>query len=160
MMDHTPETKIAILEAKVDHMISHVNELTKRVRANEKVVAIVSAIGIGAGGIVGTSVFSPKAGAEVLSDTFQKNAFNANTMIERIREWDAEKTRTNPESVLNNALADLDWYDGSIATTEPEVMLQLPSDEYRQSVGRRHDRCNNRSWFRIIQKRTSEDSGC
>ena len=43
--------------------MSHVKELTLRVRANEKVVAIVSAIGIGAGGIVGTTAFAPKADA-------------------------------------------------------------------------------------------------
>ena len=63
MTEHSPETKIAILEAKVEHMMGHVKELTHRVRANEKVVAIVSAIGIGAGGIVGTTAFAPKADA-------------------------------------------------------------------------------------------------
>ena len=52
MTEHSQETKIAILEAKVEHMMGHVKELTMRVRANEKVVAIVSAIGIGAGGIL------------------------------------------------------------------------------------------------------------
>tara|TARA_B100000427_G_scaffold196892_1_gene163588 strand:- start:208 stop:681 length:474 start_codon:yes stop_codon:yes gene_type:complete len=63
MTEHSPETKIAILEAKVEHMMGHVKELTLRVRANEKVVAIVSAIGIGAGGIVGTTAFAPRAEA-------------------------------------------------------------------------------------------------
>ena len=63
MTEQSQETKIAILEAKVEHMMSHVKELTLRVRANEKVVAIVSAIGIGAGGIVGTTAFAPKADA-------------------------------------------------------------------------------------------------
>ena len=43
--------------------MSHVKELTLRVRANEKVVAIDSAIGIGAGGIVGTTAFAPKVDA-------------------------------------------------------------------------------------------------
>ena len=36
--EHSQETKIAVLEAKVDHMMGHVKELTLRVRANEKVV--------------------------------------------------------------------------------------------------------------------------
>jgi len=63
MTEHSQETKIAILEAKVEHMMGHVKELTLRVRANEKVVAIVSAIGIGAGGIVGSTAFAPKAEA-------------------------------------------------------------------------------------------------
>ena len=53
------DTKIAVLEAKVDHMMAHTKELTLRVRANEKVVAIVSAIGIGAGGIIGSTAFAP-----------------------------------------------------------------------------------------------------
>ena len=47
----------------MDHMTSHVKELTLRVRANEKVVAIVSAIGIGAGGIIGSTAFAPKVDA-------------------------------------------------------------------------------------------------
>ena len=63
MTEHSQETKIAILEAKVEHMMGHVKELTMRVRANEKVVAIVSAIGIGAGGIIGSTAFAPKADA-------------------------------------------------------------------------------------------------
>ena len=63
MTEHSQETKIAVLEAKVEHMMGHVKELTMRVRANEKVVAIVSAIGIGAGGIVGTTAFAPKVDA-------------------------------------------------------------------------------------------------
>ena len=42
MTEHSQETKIAILEAKVDHMMGHVKELTLSVRANEKVDASVS----------------------------------------------------------------------------------------------------------------------
>jgi len=160
MTEQSQETKIAVLEAKVDHLIGHVKELTLRVRANEKVVASVSLLGVIACTIIGAGYFAPKAGAEIRDDIFEQKAFNAGTMVERMREWDAKKTRTDPEDVLNNALADLDWYDGSDDATEPEELLQLPSDEYRQSVGRRHDRCNNRSWFRFIQKRKSEDSRC
>ena len=139
MTEQSQETKIAVLEAKVDHLIGHVKELTLRVRANEKVVASVSLLGVIACTIIGAGYFAPKAGAEILSDPFEKNAFNANTMIERMREWDAEKTRTNPEDVLNNALADLDWYDGSDDATEQKVMLQFSSDFDRQSVGWRYD---------------------
>ena len=60
MTEHSQETKIAILEAKVDHMMGHVTELTKRVRAVEKVCAIVSAVGIAGGGIVGTTILNPQ----------------------------------------------------------------------------------------------------
>ena len=63
MTEHSQETKIAILEAKVDHMMGHVKELTLRVRANEKVVASVSLLGVIACTIIGAGYFAPKAEA-------------------------------------------------------------------------------------------------
>ena len=63
MSEHSDETKIAILEAKVEHMMGHVKELTQRVRANEKVVASVSLLGVIACTIVGAGYFAPKADA-------------------------------------------------------------------------------------------------
>ena len=57
------DVKIAVLEAKVDHLIGHVKELTLRVRANEKVVASVSLLGVIAITIVGAGYFAPKAEA-------------------------------------------------------------------------------------------------
>ena len=61
MTEHSQETKIAILEAKVEHMMGHVKELTLRVRANEKVVASVSLLGVIACTFVGAGYFAPKA---------------------------------------------------------------------------------------------------
>ena len=63
MTEHSQETKIAILEAKVEHMMGHVKELTQRVRANEKVVASVSLLGVIACTVVGAGYFAPKAEA-------------------------------------------------------------------------------------------------
>ena len=63
MTEHSQETKIAILEAKVEHMMGHVKELTQRVRANEKVVASVSLLGVIACTIIGAGYFAPKAEA-------------------------------------------------------------------------------------------------
>ena len=63
MTEHSQETKIAILEAKVEHMMGHVKELTLRVRANEKVVASVSLLGVIACTIIGAGYFAPKAEA-------------------------------------------------------------------------------------------------
>ena len=57
------ETKIAVLEAKVDHMMVHTKELTLRVRANEKVVASVSLLGVIACTFIGAGYFAPKAEA-------------------------------------------------------------------------------------------------
>ena len=63
MAEHSQETKIAILEEKVEHMMGHVKELTLRVRANEKVVASVSLLGVIACTFIGAGYFAPKADA-------------------------------------------------------------------------------------------------
>ena len=61
--EHSQETKIAILEAKVDHLTAHVRELTLRVRANEKVVAAVTLLGTVVLAFIGAGYFAPKADA-------------------------------------------------------------------------------------------------
>ncbi len=94
MTEHSQETKIAILEAKVEHMMGHVKELTQRVRANEKVVASVSLLGVIACTFIGAGYFAPKAeacsppadGSEftcpphdgLLEDIFVKSSFEDN----------------------------------------------------------------------------------
>ena len=147
MTEHSPETKIAILEAKVEHMMGHVKELTHRVRANEKVVAIVSAIGIGAGGIVGTTAFAPKAdafpqyleprGTEPYPGMLSGPAAGANEWIQKMRQWELEQSITDPEFDINSALAE--YFNGSDDPTEQEELLQLQSDKDRQSIGWRYD---------------------
>ena len=147
MSEHIDETKIAILEAKVEHMMNHVTELTKRVRAVEKVCAIVSAVGIGAGGIVGTTVFNaPKAEAypeyleprtQVIPGSLPESASMANEWIDRIREWEWEQKKKDPAFDINNALAE--YFNGSDDPTEQEELLQFPSDQSEQSIGWRYD---------------------
>ena len=147
MTEHSQETKIAILEAKVEHMMGHVKELTMRVRANEKVVAIVSAIGIGAGGIVGSTAFAPKADAfpQYLEPRTQQPypgmlsgpAAGANEWIQRMREWELEQNMRDPEFDINSALAE--YFNGSDDPTEQEELLQLQSDKSGQSIGWRYD---------------------
>ena len=147
MTEHSPETKIAILEAKVEHMMGHVKELTMRVRANEKVVAIVSAIGIGAGGIVGTTAFAPKAeaypdylnprGTEPYPGMLSGPAAGANEWISKMRQWELEQNMKDPEFDINNALSE--YFNGSNDPAEQEELLQLQSDQDRQSLGWRYD---------------------
>ena len=147
MTEHSPETKIAILEAKVEHMMGHVKELTLRVRANEKVVAIVSAIGIGAGGIIGSTAFAPKAeaypdylnprGIEPYPGMLSGPAAGANEWISKMRQWELEQNMKDPEFDINNALAE--YFNGSNDPTEQEELLQLQSDQDRQSIGWRYD---------------------
>ena len=123
--EHSQETKIAILEAKVEHMMGHVTELTKRVRANEKVVAIVSAVGIGAGGIVGTTAFAPKA------DAHMGHSFPTDEWIKKLRDQEAQRNRISIEEMLNNTLMEYEY--GSDGSTESEELLQLPSDRDQSS---------------------------
>ena len=147
MTEHSPETKIAILEAKVEHMMGHVKELTHRVRANEKVVAIVSAIGIGAGGIIGSTAFAPKAEAypeylnprdtEPYPGMLSGPAAGANAWIQKMREWELEQNLKDPAFDINSALAE--YFNGSNDPTEQEELLQLQSDKSGQSIGWRYD---------------------
>ena len=45
-----------------------------------------------------------------------------------MKQWEFEQKMKNPEFDINNALADY-WNNGGDDTTEPEVVLQLPSDK-------------------------------
>ena len=128
-------------------MMGHVKELTMRVRANEKVVAIVSAIGIGAGGIVGTTAFAPKADAypeyleprtQVIPGSLSNSSQMAQDVIDKFREWEWEQKRTDPEFDINNALAEY-FNNGGDDTTEQEELLQVPGDGDQQSIGWRYD---------------------
>ena len=147
MTEHSQETKIAVLEAKVEHMMGHVKELTMRVRANEKVVAIVSAIGIGAGGIVGTTAFAPKAEAypeyleprtQVIPGSLSNSSQMAQDVINKFREWEWEQQERDPEFDINNALAEY-FNNGGTDTTEQEELLQFSGNGDQQSIGWRYD---------------------
>ena len=109
-------------------MMGHVKELTQRVRANEKVVAIVSAVGIGAGGIVGTTAFAPKADAQITD-----KSFDPNTLIQEFRTWESEQERTPIEEELNRAMLEMEERYGSNDPAESEELLQFPSDRDQSS---------------------------
>ena len=81
----------------------------------------------------------------------------AGEMIQKIREYESEKTRTDPDAAINNALAEMEIDNGSDDTPQQEELLQLPSDGDSQSAGRRYDRCSDRSWIRFIQERTGKN---
>ena len=78
-----------------------------------------------------------------------------NQMIQKLRNWEAEQSRTPVEEMINNTLTE--YEDGEDDTTEQEELLQLPSSINRQSTGRRYDRCHHRSWIRFIQERTGKN---
>ena len=115
------DAHIAVLHTKVNALEEKQKELTQRVRANEKVVAAATLLGTVAIAVIGAGYFAPKAEA---------NQFpSAGEAIQRMREWEAEKTRTDPEDSINNALAEMEIDNGSDDTPKQEVMLQLPSNE-------------------------------
>ena len=146
MTEHSPETKIAILEEKVEHMMGHVKELTLRVRANEKVVASVSLLGVIACTFVGAGYFAPKAEAypeyleprtQVIPGSLPNSAQMANDWINKVRQWEWEQQEKDPAFDINNALAE--YFNGSNDPAEQEELLQLQSDQDRQSIGWRYD---------------------
>ena len=147
MTEHSQETKIAILEAKVDHMMGHVKELTLRVRANEKVVASVSLLGVIACTFVGAGYFAPKAEAypeyleprtQIIPGSLSNSATMANEVINKFREWEWEQKRSDPEFDINNALAEY-FNNGGTDTTEQEELLQFQGNGDQQSIGWRYD---------------------
>ena len=132
MAEHSQETKIAILEEKVDHMMGHVKELTLRVRANEKVVASVSLLGVIACTFVGAGYFAPKADAfeierqQPIEGSLPDSAASAQKLINKFRDWEREQKQIDPEFSINSALAE--YFNGSNETTEQEELLQLSSN--------------------------------
>ena len=143
------KVKIAILETKIERLVEKQKELTERVRSNEKFIAGVGAVATLAVALLG---FMGSAEANEWP--------SAGEMIQNIREHEAEKTRTDPDAAINNALAEMKIDNGSDDTPKQEELLQLPSDGDQQSTGRRHDRCHHRSLIRFIQERTGKDCGC
>ena len=63
---------------------------------------------------------------------------NVGQMIQDVRNWESERTRTPAEDSINKALEDLweDTEDGSNDPTVKEELLQLPSDGDSESTGR------------------------
>ena len=99
------DVEIGVLRCQVDQLVGEQKSIRERVRANERVVAIVSALGIGAGGIIGTAAFAPKANAMPITDT---NGAAANEWVQKMKDWKLKQHWTPPVSTVNNAIADLD----------------------------------------------------
>ena len=91
LQDLKVDAHIAVLHTKVYALIEKQKELTGRVRANEKVVAAIGLLGSIALAFIGAGYFAPKADA----------APTAGEWINELREWEAEKTRTDPDDAIN-----------------------------------------------------------
>ena len=167
LQDLKVDAHIAVLHTKVDALIEKQKELTQRVRANEKVVAAIGLLGSIALAFIGAGYFAPRAEAypeylepqkQVIPGSLPYSAQTASDMIDKIREWEWEQKKKDPAFDINSALAEY-FNNGGTDTTEQEELLQLQSDQDRQSIGWRYDRRDDRSWFRPLQKGESESSG-
>ena len=143
MKDLKYEAHIAVLNTKVESLIEKQKELTHRVRANEKVVASVSLLGVIACTFIGAGYFAPKADAfeierqQPIEGSLPESAASAQQIINKFRDWEREQKRTDPEFDINNALAE--YFNGSNDPTEQEELLQLQSNGDQQSIGWRYD---------------------
>ena len=117
------DAHVAVLHTKVDALIEKQKELTARVRANEKVVAAVTLLGTVVLAVIGAGYFAPKVEAHM------GHSIPTGEWIQKVREHEARKTRTDPEDSINNALANLENFYGSDDPTEQEELLQLPSNQ-------------------------------
>ncbi len=102
-------------------MMAHTKELTLRVRANEKVIASVSLLGVIACTFIGAGYFAPKA------DAHMGHSFPTGEWIQKVRDYEARKKRISIEDMLNNTL--MEYENGSNGSTESEELLQLSSNE-------------------------------
>ena len=114
------DVEIGVLRCQVDQLVGEQKSIRERVRANERVVAIVSALGIGAGGIIGTAAFAPKANAMPITDT---NGAAANEWVQKMKDWKLKQHWTPPVSTVNNAIEDLD------SESEPKEELFVRDDD-------------------------------
>jgi len=135
------DAHIAVLHTKVDALLEKQKELTQRVRANEKVVAAIGLLGSITVAFIGAGYFAPKAEAfptylepqkQVIDGSLPDTAANANTWINKIKQWELEQSIKDPAFDINNALAE--YFNGSNATTEQEELLQFSSSIDRQGT--------------------------
>ena len=111
----------------MQRLLEKQKELTERVRANEKVVAAIGLLGSIALAFIGAGYFAPKAEAHM------GHSFPTGEWIEKIRDHESKKTRTNPEDSINKALEDMEFDYGSNDPTVTEELLQFPSDRDQPS---------------------------
>ena len=138
----TKSVKIAILETQVERLLEKQKELTERVRANEKVVAAIGLLGSIAIAVIGAGYFAPSAEAfpekqQPYDGLLPDNTQTINNWIEKMKQWEREQKRINPEFDINKALEE--FFNGSNDPTEQEELLQLSSDKDSQSIGWRYD---------------------
>jgi len=61
------------------------------------------------------------------------HSFPTGEWIEKLRNWESRRKRTQPDDAINKALEDMEFEYGSDDTTVTEELLQLPSDRDQPS---------------------------
>ena len=144
LQDLKVDAHIAVLHTKVDALIEKQKELTQRVRANEKVVAAIGLLGSIALAFIGAGYFAAPAEAfeierqQPYPGMLPDNSATISNWMNKIKQWELEQSLNDPEFDINNALAEY-FNNGGTDTTEQEELLQLSSDQDRQSIGWRYD---------------------
>ena len=144
LQDLKVDAHIAVLHTKVDALIEKQKELTQRVRANEKVVAAIGLLGSIALAFIGAGYFAAPAEAfeierqQPYPGMLPDNSATISNWMNKIKQWELEQSLNDPEFDINNALAEY-FNNGGTDTTEQEELLQLQSDQDRQSIGWRYD---------------------
>ena len=64
----------------------------------------------------------------ILTTLLVMSPLNVGQMIQDVRNWESERTRTPAQESINKALDLWEDEDGSDGSTESEELLQLPSD--------------------------------
>ncbi len=132
-------------------MMTHTKELTLRVRANEKVVASVSLLGVIACTVIGAGYFAPKADAAPSAGEWQQ----------MMRDWASVRERVPIDDMINSALImHEEEYHGCDDTTESEELLQFPSNEDQPSSGWRYNRRDPGPWVQSDKERESKNCRC
>ena len=121
LQDLKVDAHIAVLHTKVDALIEKQKELTRRVRANEKVVAAIGLLGSIALAFIGAGYFAPKAEAHM------GHSFPTDQWIQKMRDHESRIKRSPIEDMINNTL--MEYENGSDGSTEQEELLQLSSNE-------------------------------
>ena len=103
LQDLKVDAHIAVLHTKVDALIEKQKELTRRVRANEKVVAAVTLLGTVVIAIIGAGYFAPKAEAHM------GHSFPTDQWIQKMRDHESRIKRSPVEDSIDNALDELEW---------------------------------------------------
>ena len=102
LKDADQDAQLAVLTAKVDHIVDHSKEVTERVRKLEKWVAGAAAVVAVGGAFIGFSIAADaKPGEKVFIDAW----------AEKFRQYELERNLTSPIISIDGALNNLEEND-------------------------------------------------